>query len=822
MRRGIIRRLIGIIVAFSMLFGMVGFAETGVRVEAKLDSPFAAFDGAVSTYLDLDFCNVILLEEASLGEILIQAGETLVFGNSETGYTQITEEAFGEALMILLLAIENELPMEEALRLYRYETSAGYAEDVALFSQFLEQSLNQLAFIMMQKGAIIIYENGDMELTITPENYQEIMLALTDQIYGDEETMEMLSSLNVWEAMGVSAEEALARPEPESLPEILSGFFAHEIEDVHLHAYLSATGMLNVKASVSEADTGLTKELVIYVDVTGMGFHYTSKKEGFERACKAYFIDNQLTIDAWQSGGADNSYALNVLIGEDGSTKASGTMSMNGKKGAFEYEMTPMALDFDAELTTDTYHLLVRYEAEPFAGGEEMFVSFEKGENYEEFYVSAESDTFARLSYVHKIGGAVENELSLINTGEDPVEIKAAWGGEDGKNAEAKLNQVILYDTETDDYGLNILLEGTVTAKGEEGYTRDFALNVDELHRTMLFVYETEGSAEYTDSLTLSLVENEDDRVGTIQYHCQKKEDGILKTTDAVGKVFVKPGEIGAEIKLENAADGNRNAPVEWKMYSSADKATISCSNEAGTLISSVEIYEEDGKRILKGKARRIFADGTEADVITCSAEKNLADGDSKAEIHAPLLGIEQMVLQKTKDAYHVFVKTADSSAVIDLTAAVVYEENKIGVKLEGTLNGQKIHGDIGLEGRGEGLWTGYAGLTVDEVENAVEIPVSIQAQGDTVTVTAQLKLLAEEMFVSLGEINASYAEREYESEFAFTLDVFDGAALSRYLDFTLKAEILDGEYAHVTGENLSGEQLAQILFDLLGLPEAF
>lgn len=198
------KRILAAILSLLLVFSA---SAEGVRVRVNGEIAASPVDASFSFGPDADGCRQLLVQVAQLGGILLQLeqnGITLGEPGGEAYF--IPQDAFLEALIgIAVQALPEEVHADKLLALCPYAAKGGFASDLQLLKALLSEMLNRLAAQALNLSLIQIYENGDLYITATMNDFNALLARFLNSVAQDGEMLAVLASLSVFEALDIDA-----------------------------------------------------------------------------------------------------------------------------------------------------------------------------------------------------------------------------------------------------------------------------------------------------------------------------------------------------------------------------------------------------------------------------------------------------------------------------------------------------------------------------------------------------------------------------------------------------------------------------------------
>lgn len=800
MRNRFVGKLLSMILALSMLLSAGASAET-VRLEIDLNSVLGALDGAVTIYDDEDGCSGLLLEEKALGEILIQLGESIVFGNDETGYREITMEELSAAIGILSLVLEDEMPLEDAVRMFNYRSSEAYMEDAVVIEEITAILMNMLGNAAMMQGILQIHEDGTIVIDVTLEGLRALSSVLIQQIMAYDELLDMIYGLNVWEALGKDPEETFAEMNAQSVE--LSVFGAN-MQDAAFYFKMDTQGNVNTELYMLEAESGVSHTLLAYVDVSGIGAKYMQKDGSGTTLYELYEIAEEIRFGAHRSGEEHDTFGLNITLNEEDGLDAHGKMDIHGKTGTFTLGMSPEKTELDGNYQFENTSFTVFLNDKPFEGDRTYKITLKQGEEYAELLGDRQQGALQNTSFLYEVGGAVQSRFQYADRGADGKDVSLLWGGENGKS----IDMTILA-------GDTVSAEGTFkNAGGEYPCVRPFAMRIDE-RGNIIFTYESDGGEAYTDHLTVVLTKNETGYVGTVQYALNRTAADGNRAITLNGKVRIEADAVYAEAIID--AENGSLAPEHHALTitGSAGRGECTLVSEVGgvTQITSSCVREENGCMYIE--CRQTLADAL---TMECEIVFHAEEGSLKIEAAAPAYGIGRYVREITALEETIYAEGLNGEIIAEASSVVTADENGFMREVEGFMYGVSYAEKYGFAKTGENSWRGFAEYEVGGDRFALEIPVSAVTLDGRTAVTAEVSVLSEDVWVKYFSATFTNEESENEAEATLAIDALnEEGVMESLLALTVKGSAVREIKPHISGEKMTREELAETLLRVLG-----
>lgn len=161
---------------------------------------------SVQTSVDEDGCQQIAITAPGLeNTLLVQIGESAVVVRYGKDAVEISYDVLSEALSVYSY-MASGLDAETAKTLYAYVNGGDAQQDEIVLNSILNTELNRLLALVIERGLLVMADNGGFEINVTVENVVSLLAEYLSRAAADEALAASLSQLKLWSYMGADGQ----------------------------------------------------------------------------------------------------------------------------------------------------------------------------------------------------------------------------------------------------------------------------------------------------------------------------------------------------------------------------------------------------------------------------------------------------------------------------------------------------------------------------------------------------------------------------------------------------------------------------------------
>lgn len=161
---------------------------------------------SVQTSVDEDGCQQIAITAPGLeNTLLVQIGESAVVVRYGEDAVEISYDVLSEALSVYSY-MASGLDAETAKTLYAYVNGGDAQQDEIVLNSILNTELNRLLALVIERGLLVMADNGGFEINVTVENVVSLLAEYLSRAAADEALAASLSQLKLWSYMGADGQ----------------------------------------------------------------------------------------------------------------------------------------------------------------------------------------------------------------------------------------------------------------------------------------------------------------------------------------------------------------------------------------------------------------------------------------------------------------------------------------------------------------------------------------------------------------------------------------------------------------------------------------
>lgn len=161
---------------------------------------------SVQTSVDEDGCQQIAITAPGLeNTLLVQIGESAVVVRYGEDAVEISYDVLSEALSVYSY-MASGLDAETAKTLYAYVNGGDAQQDEIVLGSILNTELNRLLALVIERGLLVMADNGGFEINVTVENVVSLLAEYLSRAAADEALAASLSQLKLWSYMGADGQ----------------------------------------------------------------------------------------------------------------------------------------------------------------------------------------------------------------------------------------------------------------------------------------------------------------------------------------------------------------------------------------------------------------------------------------------------------------------------------------------------------------------------------------------------------------------------------------------------------------------------------------
>lgn len=824
-------RVFSMLLALIMLLGMGASAETH-KITLDVNGPDGLkLDGILTAGYDEDGCEQYSIENSMIGKWLLQSdGADLVFGGDQMGYYTVSAEDLSKAVTTVVSAIASQQLGEEFVILMNYIASPSYQMDLDAIVTILAGEVNRIASLAQQMGLVVIHQNGDIAISANTEKVYALIAAYLESLAQDTGALNAFANLEIFKALGVPMAETV-----DQLPAVLTDAAGQlkaayaqvkDQMDGGCEIYVSAeTGVMTAKyytttmvngevvysmvENVTASDDGMKMDIVYNVNggeikiiseanANGASYELTANAEG-QSARIAYKMDaNGFVAEAVADTNSLSGEGKLVIDANGIDGKCDFTGADLTLKGDIDYD--PAKEEFEAEIsyasTTETLEAEIESENGDLYA---EWVQTRHGKVVSDFTISGGSNL--------RIKGSWTNNRSLPNS------INATFRRKDaGPELEGTLT---LGRAVYEFYYAEDAIEDTadyVLTMNENGVKSVFKMHFFEENagavESVSVSYISE-SGSYTQKITA--VVNVDTIKDTVY--------GEFEIANGGAKIpgSFKFDETGFEVKF---SDGQ----MTYRLYAEGVKDYSDIRFKAG--LSGEEIANP----------------GIVMDAILFVFNANTMNGLTFDAILNTLMGYYASAAFDGK-VFKLDV-TADGETV-SLEGKMVETENAQYIEFTGIVSGMSFEARFGMKVVDESTPCLFAEAFVNG-EKALDVEariinsgneIAVEIMGDSVVIDGVKAVLRAGVVMESEEtarffaeaigdqpgykvgiyMPVTFVETENGASLSASLSMAQGDSAMEIGNATVIYEALEVGPAHMSGERLTSDMLAEMIFGLLG-----
>lgn len=161
---------------------------------------------SVQTGTDEDGCQQIAITAPGLeNTLLVQIGESAVVVRYGEDAVELSYDVLSEALSVYSY-MASGLDAETAKTLYAYVNGGDAQQDEIVLGSILNTELNRLLALVIERGLLVMADNGGFEINVTVENVVSLLAEYLTRAAADEALAASLSQLKLWSYMGADGQ----------------------------------------------------------------------------------------------------------------------------------------------------------------------------------------------------------------------------------------------------------------------------------------------------------------------------------------------------------------------------------------------------------------------------------------------------------------------------------------------------------------------------------------------------------------------------------------------------------------------------------------
>lgn len=161
---------------------------------------------SVQTGTDEDGCQQIAITVPGLEDtLLVQIGESAVVVRYGEDAVELSYDVLSEALSVYSY-MASGLDAETAKTLYAYVNGGDAQQDEIVLGSILNTELNRLLALVIERGLLVMADNGGFEINVTVENVVSLLAEYLSRAAADEALAASLSQLKLWSYMGADGQ----------------------------------------------------------------------------------------------------------------------------------------------------------------------------------------------------------------------------------------------------------------------------------------------------------------------------------------------------------------------------------------------------------------------------------------------------------------------------------------------------------------------------------------------------------------------------------------------------------------------------------------